>query len=338
MKQHFLKAFLIVGVIAAGGVALVAANFNRIVPLLASEEGAYIDRLFGMQLYVIAFLFALVVGLMLYSVVAFRRRPGEEGDGMYFHGHTALEIVWTIVPLGIVLYFSALGARYFYEVKTANPDEFVVQVTGQQFSWSFYYPDYDITSSELVLPVGRQAVFQLTSKDVIHDFWVVEFRAKQDAVPGMVKELRLTPTQTGEFKVRCAELCGTGHADMRAPVRVVTQSEFMAWVENQKAVAGGLSGEALTGSQLAQELGCLGCHTVDGTEAIAPTWKGLFGSTETLADGSSVTVDEDYLRESILDPAAKLAEGFQPIMPGDYADKLSGDQIEALVEYIKTLK
>jgi len=154
----------------------------------------------------------------------------------------------------------------------------------------------------------------------------------------MVKELRLTPTQTGEFKVRCAELCGTGHADMRAPVRVVTQSEFMAWVENQKAVAGGLSGEALTGSQLAQELGCLGCHTVDGTEAIAPTWKGLFGSTETLADGSSVTVDEDYLRESILDPAAKLAEGFQPIMPGDYADKLSGDQIEALVEYIKTLK
>ena len=338
MKQHFVKAFLIVGVIAAGGVALVATGFHRILPPLASEEGAYIDRLFRMELYVIAFLFALVVGLMLYSVFAFRRRPGETGDGMYFHGHTALEVTWTLIPLGVVLYFSALGVRYFHAVKAANPDEFVVQVTGQQFSWSFYYPDYDITSSELVLPVGRQVVFQITSKDVIHDFWVVEFRAKQDAVPGMVKELRLTPTRTGDFKVRCAELCGTGHANMRAPVHVVTAAEFADWVAGQKSAAGGLSGEALTGAQLAKEMGCLGCHTVDGTETIAPTWKGLFGSTETLTDGSSITVDEDYLRESILDPAAKVVQGFQPIMPGGFGDKLSSDQIEALIAYIKTLK
>ena len=337
-RRGSMKHFLIVAVLVAIVTVLVIFGLGRIglLPTLASEEGVPIDDLFQLQIMIIAFLFALIVVFMLYSVVVFRRKPGEEGDGAHIHGNTALEVVWTIGPLATVLFLAVFSARILGVVTAAEPDELVVDVTGSQFAWRFDYPEYGITSGELNLPVGRQAAFNLTSVDVIHDFWVVEFRVKQDAVPGQVHTLRVTPTHVGKYVVRCAELCGTSHAYMLADVNVMEPADFEAWVAQQTAPASELSGAEL-GAQIAQVQGCIGCHSIDGSQVVGPTWLGLFGTEEALDNGTNVLVDEDYVRDSILEPAAKITKGFQNVMPATYADALSEEEIDALVEYIKSL-
>lgn len=333
-----MKHFLIVAVLVAIVTVLVIFGLGRIglLPTLASEEGVPIDDLFQLQIMIIAFLFALIVVFMLYSVVVFRRKPGEEGDGAHIHGNTALEVVWTIGPLATVLFLAVFSARILGVVTAAEPDELVVDVTGSQFAWRFDYPEYGITSGDLNLPVGRQVAFNITSVDVIHDFWVVEFRVKQDAVPGQVHTLRVTPTHVGKYVVRCAELCGTSHAYMLADVNVMEPADFEAWVAQQTAPASELSGAEL-GAQIAQVQGCIGCHSIDGSQVVGPTWLGLFGTEEALDNGTNVLVDEDYVRDSILEPAAKITKGFQNVMPATYADALSEEEIDALVEYIKSL-
>ena len=336
-RRGSMKHFLIVAVLVAIVTVLVIFGLGRIglLPTLASEEGVPIDNLFQLQVMIIAFLFALIVVFMLYSVVVFRRKPGEEGDGAYIHGNTTLEVVWTIAPLATVIFLAVFSARILGVITAAEPDELVVDVTGSQFAWRFDYPEYGITSGDLNLPVGRQVAFNITSVDVIHDFWVVEFRVKQDAVPGQVHTLRVTPTHVGKYVIRCAELCGTGHAYMLADVNVMEPADFEAWVA-QKTAPSELSGAEL-GAEIAQVQGCLGCHSIDGSQLVGPTWLGLFGTEEALDDGTSVLVDEDYVRDSILNPATRITKGFQNVMPPTYQDTLSEGEIDALVEYVKSL-
>jgi cytochrome c oxidase subunit 2 len=240
-----------------------------------------------------------------------------------------------MAPLATVLFFAFLGARQLAEITAPDPEEMVVEVTAQQFAWRFDYPEHEITSPELNLPRGRQVLLKLTSTDVIHSFWVPEFRVKQDAVPGMITELRITPTQVGRYQIRCAELCGTGHYSMLAPVNVMEPDDFEAWLTEQRAPSE-LAGTEL-GAEVAQVQGCLSCHSPDGSQLVGPTWLGLYGSEEALEDGSAVLVDEAYLRESILDPGAKITQGFTNIMPPTYQDTLSEEEVDALIEYIKSL-
>jgi len=177
----------------------------------------------------------------------------------------------------------------------------------------------------------------LTSRDVIHSFWVPEFRVKQDALPGknLVKELRITPDLIGAYTVRCAELCGGAHSQMERPVVVQSQQDFDTWVAGQKA-ANTQSPEE-RGQKIA-EAQCKVCHSVDGTKGVGPTWKGLAGSTTELADGTSVTADDVYLMESITNPAAKIVKGYSNIMPATLKNNLSDQQISDLIAYIKSLK
>jgi cytochrome c oxidase subunit 2 len=293
----------------------------------------------GLQVYVIAFLFALIVVLVLYSVVVFRRRRGDESDGKYITHNNKLEILWTLIPLMTGIFFATLGSIDLNRITRAEPNELAVDVTAMQFAWTFGYPDLGITSNELVLPADRAVLFSIKSLDVIHSFWVPEFRLKQDAVPDRTTTLRITTTQPGEYKVRCAEMCGYSHAYMQAPVRVLTQAEFQAWVDEQTgagATPGPGGDAAATGKALAGSLGCVGCHSSDGNVTTAPTWKGLYGSERELSDGSTVIADEPYLRESIVDPSAKIVRGFSDIMPKTYGT-LPDEDINALIEYIKSL-
>jgi len=335
--------FFIVGVLIILVTVVMAGFLNSVnlLPVEASTQAIPIDWLFNLHLELIAFLFALVVVFVVYSLVAFRRRPGDTEDGAYFHGNAALEIVWTIVPLALVLYFGYLGAANLAEVTAPQPDELIVKVTAAQFSWSFEYPDLNKTSpGELVLPQGRPVLFQITSLDVIHSFWVPEFRMKQDAVPGIIRELRITPSLVGEYKVRCAELCGTGHANMRAAVRVVEPAEFDAWISGKAAPGTETNlSPAEQGAQLATNVGCAACHSIDGTVIVGPSWLGIFGSEESLTDGTTVTVDEAYLHDSIVNPNDQIVAGFAPnIMPQVFGQTLSDEQINDLIEYIKSLK
>lgn len=333
-----MRHFIIVAVLVAIVTAIVTFGLEsaQLLPPVASAEGQQVDRLFGLHIQVIAFLFSLIVVFMVYSIVVFRRKRGDTGDGANIHGNTKLEIAWTVAPLAAVLFFSFLGARQLADITAASPDEMVIEVTAQQFAWRFDYPEYGISSAELNLPQGRQILFKLTATDVIHSFWVPEFRVKQDAVPGKTTTLRVTPTETGQYKIRCAELCGTGHHSMLATVNVLQPADFEAWVAQQTAPQPSATGSEL-GAQIAQLQGCIGCHSVDGSQRVGPTWLGLYGTQEALEDGSSVLVDEEYLQQSILDPAAQITKGFPNVMPPTYKDSLSQEEVAALVEYIKSL-
>ncbi len=200
-----------------------------------SSQAALIDNLIGTHIWLIAAAGALVLVIMCYALVVFRARPGEEEkEGDYFHGNYALEVVWTVVPLIVVAYFAVLGTQVLAEVTAEQPDEMTVEVTGLQWAWRFSYPaEGDFQTTQLVVPLGQPLLLSMEAEDVLHSFWVVEWRVKQDLVPGIVTELRVTPTELGEYKLRCAELCGLRHAYMLADVKVVTQEEFETWVDAQ---------------------------------------------------------------------------------------------------------
>lgn len=336
--RHFINVTVLVAVVAILAVIglLAVPKFPK-----ASTQALVVDWLMNLHYGVIGILFALVMGVMLYSLYVFRRKPGEEGDGDHFEGNTKLEITWTVVPLLTVLIFGVIGAYTLQEVTAAQEDEMVVNVTAFSFGWQFDYPDLGVEkSTTLNLPVNQPVLFKLRSldQDVIHDFYVAEFRVKQDLVPGVPTQLRVTPNVEGRYKLRCNELCGTGHTNMLAEVNVLNESDFVAWVAEQKAA---VSPEQLAelGAQLYTSQGCIACHNVSGDPGgVGPSWKGLFGSTQQFTDGSSAVADEAYLRNSILNPMSEIVAGYAPVMPQNYADVLSDEQLNAIIEYIKTLQ
>ncbi|HSN75298.1 MAG TPA: cytochrome c oxidase subunit II [Anaerolineae bacterium] len=336
--RHFINVTVVVAVVAILAVIglLAVPKFPQ-----ASTQALVVDWLMDLHLGVIGILFALVMGVMLYSLYVFRRKPGDEGDGDHFEGNTKLEITWTVVPLLTVLIFGVIGAYTLQDVTAAQEDEMTVNVTAFSFGWQFDYPELGIEkATTLNLPVNQPVLFKLRSldQDVIHDFYVAEFRVKQDLVPGVPTQLRVTPNVEGNYKLRCNELCGTGHTNMLAPVNVMNETDFTAWVAEQKAA---VSPEALAelGAELHASQGCIACHNVSGDAGgVGPTWKGLFGSQREFTDGTTAVADEEYLRTSILASQEKILAGYPPVMPQNYADVLSDQQIDALIEYIKTLE
>jgi len=334
--RHFVVATIIVVLVTVAGAVLL--DSAALLPPLASAQGITIDWLFDIHMKLIVFLFALVVVFMMYSIIVFRREPGDLSDGQYIHGNTRLEIAWTVIPLIIVGVMGYIGVVTLRDVTASAPDEMVVEVTSAQWSWRFDYPELGLTSTELVLPVNQPIRFEITSTDVIHNLWVPEFRVKQDAVPGAVNLLRVTPTVVGNYKVRCAELCGLRHSQMLADVRVLERSEFDSWVGAETARVAALDTPEARGEQLYQTQGCIGCHSLDGTIVVGPSWLNLYGRQEQLDDGTSVIADEDYIRHSILYPGDQIVKGFQNLMPANYGEILSENDLEDLITFIKTIK
>jgi cytochrome c oxidase subunit II len=332
--KHFILAAILVAVLTV--LVILGLEQINLLPEQASLQAVSIDWLFGLHFKVIAFLFALIVGFMLYSIVVFRRKEGDTSDGEHIEGNTPLEVIWTVVPLGIVLYFSFLGAQVLGDVERIDPQALEVNAIGSQWAWRFEYPEYGLTSTELILPVDQQALIILSSTDVIHSFWVPEFRVKQDALPGSDREMRITPTEVGDYTVRCAELCGTQHAYMVAPVVVMQTADFENWLADQAAA---IPDDPVDRGRLwAEQNACLSCHSTDGSKLVGPTWLNVYGSQEELENGTTVTVDDDYIIKSIYDPSLQIVAGYPPAMPVALADNLSEEQIGDIIEFIKSLK
>jgi cytochrome c oxidase subunit 2 len=307
-------------------------------PVAGSAQAASIDQLWNLEIIVISFLFSLIVVPMIYSLLVFRRRKDDTTDAEHIEGNTTLEIGWTVAPLIIVVIFAYLGAYSLGEVRRVDPQAFVVNVKAQQFTWVFEYPEYGIVSTELYLPLNKQVVLKMESSDVIHSFWVPEWRVKQDVVPGRVTEYRITPTLEGNFKVRCAELCGVSHYAMESSIVVTDDAGYNAWIAEQIAIAAAAQTPEGRGKLAAVQYGCVGCHSADGSPLTGPTWFGLFGKEQTVLDGSTITVDEAYITESIRDPNAKIAPGFtSPSIMPPYPN-LTDEEIANLIAYIQTLK
>jgi cytochrome c oxidase subunit 2 len=234
-KRHFM----IVGVLVVVMTVVLGLLLNGVLPLPdpGVAQAGTVDWLFRVHMWLIAFLFALVSVFMVYSLVVFRRAKRED-EGEHFEGNTTLEVLWTAIPLVLVVVFAFIGVRTLADVTASNPNDLKIAVTGQQWSWVFNYPN-GTTNAELVVPVNQPLLLEMTATDVIHSFWVPEWRLKQDLVPGMLTHINYTPTLTGEFTLACNQACGLSHTQMYAKVRVVTPEEYTAWLDEQ-AVAQGI--------------------------------------------------------------------------------------------------
>ena len=338
MQRHFVIVGILVIIMAV--LTYIGLDSAGLMPVEASAQAVDIDWMWNLEVVAISFLFSLIVVPLVYSLIVFRRKKGDTTDAEHMEGNTKLEITWTIIPLFVVLAYAYLGAVNLAETRRVDPEAAVVKVTGLQWSWTFEYPSVNglsIVSDELHLPVGKQVLLRMTSNDVIHSFWVPEFRVKQDLVPGRITELRITPTLEGNYKVRCAELCGTSHAFMEKPVIVSSQADYDAWIAKQAELAQQASqtpegrGQALVAAS-----GCAACHSINGAAGIGPTWFGLYEHQVELTDGSTVVADDAYIHESIKAPQAKIVRGFENQLMPNYG--FSDEQIDDIVAYIKTLR
>ena len=227
---------VLIGILVGIGSALVAYLIPWL-PEQASEEASGIDRVFWFTTFICLAIFALVAAVSIYAAIKFRAGPDDPDDGAPIHGHTGLEIVWTAIPAILVTAIAVFSSIELVRTETLPDEHRTVEVTAQQFAWRFDYPGEEVTSGELVLPVGEPVELRIRALDVIHSFWVPEWRVKQDAVPGVTTVLPVTPTKTGVYPVICTELCGQGHAAMRSQARVVSPEEFEAWLT--EAAGGG---------------------------------------------------------------------------------------------------
>lgn len=334
-KKHLLFASL--SVLIGTPIVYFILSSVYTLPQAASAQAGVIDPLFRGHFILISFLFALVAGFSLYALVVFRRREGDVGDGMFIHGNNSLEVAWTVIPMFLVIGFSIWGWQVLDAVKAPQSGEKTIQVVGQKWNWTFAYPEYGEFAQEptLTLLVDQPVVLEMEARDVIHSFWVPEFRVKQDLLPGHMTKLRITATTTGEFQVICAEICGKRHAYMVATVRVLDLPAYTAWEEEMRALAN-LS-PAERGERLWQT-NCSSCHSIDGSKLVGPSWLELYGREEELTDGSVVIVDDAYITNSIYEPNTQIVVDYQAgLMPITYEDTLSDQDVVNIIEFIKTL-
>jgi cytochrome c oxidase subunit 2 len=319
---------LLIGVLVGAAVGVVA-YFVPWLPTAAAEEAGPIDDVYTFVTIISVVIFALVAAVTIYAGWRFRAGPDDQEDGLPIHGHTGLEIVWTAIPFVLVTAISVYSGIVLTQIEDIPDEHRIVEVTSQQFAWSFHYPESDITSGELVLPVGEPVELKMNARDVIHSFWVPEWRVKQDNVPGVETRLVVTPSLEGTFPVVCTELCGLGHATMRARAVVLDQAGFERWTREQEQAAAGAGAGGADGAAIFNAEGCGSCHTL--AEA------GSQGQVGPNLDEALQGEDTDFIRESIANPNAQVAEGYQPnVMPEDYDERLSDVQLDALVEYLAT--
>jgi cytochrome c oxidase subunit 2 len=313
-------------------------------PTPASTAAGDIDTLYDVLLVVSVPIFVLVMAVVIYCVYAFRVKPGDTSDGAPIHGNTRLEIVWVTIPLIIVSVLAGYGWIVLDDIEAEQPDTLVVNVIGQQFAWSFEYPEQgDLRSNQLVLPKDRPVHFKINTEDVLHSFWVPEFRLKSDAVPGITTDVRLTPTRLGRYPVVCVELCGIGHSTMRQTASVVSAANFDAWVERQRqddadGGAAAADGDPLAaGRSIFDDTGCNACHTLadaGSTATVGPELDDLAARAADYGEREGQTPAE-YVRTAIVDPNAFAAPGEREgLMPDDFGDRLSPAEIDTLVEYL----
>jgi cytochrome c oxidase subunit II len=334
---------LVIGIAAAALGTFGALQINWF-PTQASTAAGKIDTLYDWLLVASVPMFVLVMAVAIYCVVRFRARPGVRmGDGAPIHGNTRLEIVWVTIPFIIVSALAVYAAVVLAQVEKKRPNELQVRAIGQQFTWHFQYTEggKTFTADQLYLPNNRPVYMKINTKDVLHSFWVPQFRLKEDAVPGQTDHVRFTPDKLGTYEVVCAELCGWGHSTMRVKTYVLTPQKFQQWVQsktNPQGAGGAGAGAAAGGGQTASaaqgktiftgEGGCGACHTLADagtTGAVGPN----LNKVKIASKGQA------FIKQSIEDPNAKIAPGFQAnIMPSDFKTRLGPQKVDALVKYL----
>jgi cytochrome c oxidase subunit 2 len=300
-------------------------------PEQASTMAARVDALFYFLVAVTVFFAALIFFMIVVFAVKYRRRSEDERPRP-IEGNFWLEILWSAIPLGLTMVMFVWGAIIYFDIYNPPDDALEISVVGRQWMWKAQHPTGQSEINELHVPVGQAVKLMMTSEDVIHDVFLPAFRVKQDVLPGRYTTLWFQATKAGEYPLFCSQYCGTQHSGMVGRVVVLEPAEFEKWL------SGGATGLSMIdqGASLFKRFGCETCHGAGGTSQ-GPSLAGLFGKTVKLQGGTTVTADENYIRESILDPRAKIVAGYQPIMP-TFKGLVSEEGLLQLIAYIKSLE
>src|SRR5579864_5632523 len=332
MRRGSIASLLGIGIVA-GGIAAAVALAIPWLPVSASKEAGRIDFEFWFVITICIVVFAVVAAVMLYSIVRFRAAPDDDSDGPPIHGHTGLEITWTLIPTVLVTASGITSAIVLSRDDALAKNTLRIDVIAQQFTWTFKYPS-GLTSASLMLPNGREVQLRFQSKDVIHAFFVPQFRENEDIVPGLTTTINVTPTRIGTYPVICNELCGLGHATMRSTAIVMAPAAFDKWLKSQsKAVASPSAGTA--GAAIFKNNGCGACHTLTAagtTGKVGPDLDKL--PAEAQQAGQPLA---SFVHTSIVDPNAYIQPGYpKNVMPQTFGKALSTQQLAALVTYLTT--
>jgi len=310
------------------------------IPENASNLASGVDNVLLFVTVLSVFFFLLISAFLIGFAIKYRRKT-EYDETPYITGNELLEVIWTVIPSVLLMIIFAWGYIEYREMRNPPENAMEVNVIARQWLWQFDYYNGKKTINELYVQQDRPVRMVMRSDDVLHSFFVPAFRVKQDILPGNYTQLWFIPTKAGTFDLFCAEYCGTGHSKMLAKVHVLGPEAYTIWekgigIDEGTAVASSLP-PAEQGGELFNKRGCNACHSIDGSVLVGPSFKGLFGKDEKLTNGKTIKVDENYLRESILQPQLNIVEGYQPVMPA-FEGILSDEEVTALIEYIKILK
>jgi len=297
-------------------------------PERASTIAGNVDALFIFLLIVSGMMSLLVFSCVIYFAARYRHRKGIPAEQI--EGSTPLELTWSIIPMFVFAAIFLWGAVVYFQERTPPRDASEVYVVAKQWMWKLEHAEGQREINSLHVPVGRDVKLIMTSQDVIHSFYIPAFRLKQDVLPGRYTTLWFRATKPGTYHLFCAEYCGTQHSGMVGDIVVMEPAQYEAWMNNGTPAP--MSG---TGQQVFSQLGCVTCHRDQGPGR-GPSLAGLYGRPVQLEDGRTVTADENYIRESILDPGAKIVSGYKPVMP-TFQGLVSEEQLNALVAYVKSL-
>jgi cytochrome c oxidase subunit II len=339
VRRGSIVQLVLIGVVA-GAIATATAVLIPWMPVQASKEAHRIDFVYWFATVISLFVFAIVAAVLIYSLINFRVKPGDMSDGPPIHGHTALEIMWTIVPTILVTSITIVSAIVLSQDGHAGPNPLKIDVVGEQFAWTFKYPNGQ-TYPDLHLPIDRGVILRITSRDVLHSFWVPQFGQKQDAVPGAFNNLVITPNRVGTYPVVCTELCGLGHSLMRSEAVVMSEANWAKWYKGGTAATGGGAAGGGAGAGGADPAvatfntsGCVACHTFTAI----PGAVGKVGpSLDTLSESAKAAGEplEAFVKESIVDPNAYVPPGYtKGTMPPNFATTIPADKLDQLVQYL----
>jgi len=303
-------------------------------PEAASTLAADIDALYDFILLLSIGSMALITGAMLFMVIKYRRKNDDEIPENPVTHNVPLEVAWIVIPTLLLIVVFAWGFTTWLDARVPPAEPIDIRVEARQWAWSFTYPEEGIVSEHLVVPAGKPVKLTMSSADVLHSLFVPAFRIKQDVLPERYTIAWFNAPETGEYDLLCAEYCGKDHSRMNRLVKVMNDKDYIDWIDS----GGGMKGLSIAerGGMLFTRFGCTQCHSIDGTAGTGPTLAGLYGKQESLVTGEKVLADDNYIRESILYPNRKIVAGYEPKMPA-YAGSIRDAQIEALIEYIKSL-
>ena len=318
---------------SAFSVMPLAANQGSLFPAPTSTTAGDVDELFYFILAVSVVFFAIIVGAMFAFVWKYRQRDDLQIQPSPDHNNL-LEIVWTVIPgliVGVIFFW---GFVSYLDMRQAPDNSYEIQVAAKKWSWSFTYPNGHVDNN-LHVPIDRPVKLVMSSDDVIHSLYIPAFRLKMDLIPGRYSTTWFEAHTAGDYTLFCAEYCGTLHSTMLAKVVVHPYGEFTKWLDNAANLLKTMT-PVEAGEILYTRRGCVQCHSIDGSAKAGPTFLEVFGTQQALTDGSMIEVDENYIRESILEPQAKIRAGYKPVMP-TYQGQLKDEEIAALIAYIKSL-